>query len=118
MVDFKQGIIADFKCRSWWEKNYPDEKYKEDHITALILHALSWTFAIYIPPFITAFLFDIDLEPYACIIIVSYMINFSVHFAVDDQKANELTLSLTQDQYIHLFQIAATAVMFIILFGA
>jgi len=31
--DFKlQGILADFKQKSWWKKNYPNELYKYDWI--------------------------------------------------------------------------------------
>lgn len=117
MVDFKQGIIADLKCKSWWEKNYPDKMYKDDYIMALTMHAASWAFSIYIPPFIVAYMIDYDLELHPYIIIASYIVNTIVHLVVDDLKANELKINLATDQYIHLVQIVLTAVMFIILFS-
>lgn len=46
--DYKlQGILANMKQRSWWEKNAPDDLYKNDYIIALIEHAFSWTFMIH-----------------------------------------------------------------------
>ena len=26
-----QGCLADMKCKSWWEQNYPDKKYENDY---------------------------------------------------------------------------------------
>jgi hypothetical protein len=117
MVDFKQGIIADLKCKSWWEKNYPDPKYEEDYIIALMLHAASWTFAIYIPPLIVAYVRGFNLDPYAALLFISYLANLAMHTIVDHLKANELVLNLEQDQKLHILQITITAFMFMVIFA-
>ena len=65
---------------------------------ALLIHAISWAIMIHLP---LMFLQESDME------VVSYMvgINCSIHFLVDDLKANDGKLNLIQDQSIHFAQI-------------
>ena len=50
---YLQGILAQLKQKSWWEKNAPDPLYKNDYKVALVTHAFSWTFMIMLPITIT-----------------------------------------------------------------
>jgi hypothetical protein len=47
---YLQGWLASAKQKSWWEKNAPDNLYKNDYIMALCEHAFSWTFMIMLIP--------------------------------------------------------------------
>ena len=46
---YLQGILANMKQKSWWEKNAPQEMYKNDYLMALIIHGYSWSFMIHLP---------------------------------------------------------------------
>lgn len=47
---YLQGILASMKQKSWWKKqpNYKD-KYSNDYLIALMMHAFSWSFCIMLP---------------------------------------------------------------------
>ena len=47
---YLQGILASMKQKSWWTKQESyEDKYKNDYIVALLMHAFSWSFMILIP---------------------------------------------------------------------
>lgn len=102
VADFNlQGMLKDLKQKVWWEKNYPDKKYRYDYQTAGWIHAFMWSIFTFLP-FVT--------HPYYEWIV---MINAVIHYVIDNFKANELKLSLTQDQVLHLVQIWATVPVFV-----
>ena len=101
---YLQGILASMKQKAWWQKqeSYCD-KYKNDYIIALIMHAFSWAFVIMIP-FILYGASFIYLG-------IAIVINTIIHSIVDDLKANKKKINLVADQMIHLGQIMATWVI-------
>lgn len=99
---YLQGILANLKQRSWWEKNAPDEMYKNDYIMALVMHSVSWSFMIMLP-----LLVFFGFDPPAAFLIV-WVVNAAVHGIVDDLKANKRKINLIQDQSVHLIQIVLT----------
>lgn len=102
---YLQGILAQLKQKSWWEKNAPDPLYKNDYKVALVTHAFSWTFMIMLPITITMIIHNnYIMVPYLTL----FVINWMVHAWVDNLKANELNCSLLVDQVIHLAQIIVT----------
>lgn len=112
---YLQGILADFKQKSWWKEHYPDPLYKKDWISALITHSFSWSIFIMIPIFwygyingvIADFKFNI-----LCLVVV--LINTIIHSIVDTLKANERRISLSADQNIHMLQVFFTwAIVFL-----
>lgn len=114
---YLQGVLANMKQRSWWEKNAPDRKYKNDYLMALAIHAFSWTFMIMLPAIVYHFIFSlIRTNITMFIVIVSYMffLNWAIHFMVDNAKANKKSINLIQDQLIHIGQIVLTWFMFFI----
>ena len=99
---YLQGWLASAKQKSWWEKNAPDELYKNDYIWALIMHAFSWTFMIMLP--IAYYMnFNIDSR-----FIVMFAVNWCIHAVVDNMKANNKNINLWLDQLIHMGQILGT----------
>ena len=100
---FLQGILAQLKTKAWWEKNEPDPKYKNDYLTALTMHSLSWAFSIMLPLAIY-YGFDISTSPFA----LFFFANAAIHYTVDDLKANKRIISLRTDQMIHMLQICIT----------
>lgn len=101
IADFNlQGILADFKQKAWWEKNYPQELYKHDWIISLALHSLSWSTLTFLP-----FCTDRHFFP----VVIAQAI---IHAVIDHLKANRLCISLVQDQLMHLGQIGGTVVWF------
>ena len=92
-----QGVMAKMKQKQWWEENAPQPLYKYDYLMALACHAAMWSISIMIPTMFTGhFRWGIVL------------INFVIHFWVDDLKANEHKINLIIDQLIHFIQIGLT----------
>ena len=106
-------ILSNLKQKSWWQKNAPDTKYKDDYLIALLIHAFSWTFMIHIPLigflWITNALNRINWEGF----VIIFLANLVIHFYIDNLKANELKLNLIQDQFIHLVQIVITWLIYL-----
>lgn len=100
IADFNlQGMLKDLKQKVWWEKNYPDKKYKKDYITSGWIHAYMWSIFTYLP---------LVTNQYFMWIVIG---NAVIHYAIDDFKANHLKLNLTQDQILHILQIGVTLVV-------
>lgn len=107
---YLQGILAQMKQKKWWEKNAPDDLYKNDYIIALVEHAFSWSFMIMLPIMINM----IINNDYSRIVryIILLVINWLIHIIVDDLKANKFKINLIQDQLIHILQIVITFTLF------
>lgn len=108
--DFNQHIMADLKCKAWWEKNEPADMYKKDYKIVLFLHAFSWCFAIHIP-IIVWILYDKVKLP-VVIFIFTFIANLYIHYMIDDMKANKRWINLTADQVMHLVQILITWLLY------
>lgn len=110
--DYKlQGILANFKQKSWWKENAPDKLYKYDYIIALIEHAFCWTFSIHIPVFVYSY-FTTSWKPILVYVVV-FLFDWVLHAIVDDGKANEHKINLIQDQVIHIAQILLTWMVYL-----
>ena len=105
---FQPQSLSYLKQKSWWEKNYPQEKYEDDYRVALFLHALSWSIMVHVPLMFTMIIPSLWLT-------VSVLANLGIHMWVDDLKANKGKLSLFQDQMIHMIQVSLTWALFSIL---
>lgn len=101
------GALAQMKQRRWWEKEYPDRKYRYDYIIALAVHSFSWAFMVMLPTVIC-----MSWNPPA-LFLVLFFINALVHGIVDHVKANLLKINLIVDQTIHMVQIVLTFLMLI-----
>jgi len=113
---YLQGILANMKQKSWWEKNAPDKLYKNDWIIALVEHAISWSISISIPMTICAFYLKLNMDKFSLFLLVEIVINMNIHAIVDNFKANLHKINLIQDQLIHIVQLLITYFAFIILF--
>ena len=100
-----QGILASMKCKSWWEKNYPDPLYKNDYCTALVMHSLSWAFSVMLP---IAVYYKFELSS---TFVIMFFVNAAIHNIVDDLKANKKKINLYQDQMIHFIQLFITSMI-------
>ncbi len=106
---YLQGILASMKQKAWWKKqeSYKD-LYKYDYIVALIMHSFSWAFMVMMPiAFVMSFVITVGFA-------IVFLINAAVHCIVDNLKANEMKINLVQDQSIHVAQIIATFVLFLV----
>lgn len=106
---YLQGLLANLKQKSWWEKQAPDEMYKHDYLMALLMHSMSWAFMIMLP-LLVYFRFDPPK-----LFLILWLANTAIHFVVDDLKANKRKINLIQDQTVHMVQIFITAAL--LLFG-
>jgi hypothetical protein len=98
----QQSFLANGKQREWWIKNVPDEKYRRDYVMCLIIHSLSWAFAVMLP---IAWKLNFEVgDKFAGLLVL----NAIVHAVIDDLKANKRALNLIQDQCLHFAQIIAT----------
>lgn len=97
-----QGWLASAKQKEWWKKNAPDALYKHDWSCALLMHSLSWSFAIMLP---IAIVQGFYIEP---IFLYVFIINTVQHAVIDDLKANRHKINLWVDQLLHIGQIVLT----------
>ena len=102
---YLQGWLASAKQKSWWEQNAPQGMYKYDYLVALFMHSFSWTFMVMLPC-LFYLNFNIDINVFAI-----FFFNLCTHFIVDNEKANNKTINLVQDQFVHLMQIIFTYVL-------
>lgn len=106
---YLQGILASMKQKAWWTKQESyKEMYKYDYVVALIMHSFSWAFMVMMP---IAFAMSFAVTVGFAIVFTS---NAAMHCAVDNLKANKMKINLVQDQSIHVIQIVATFVLFLI----
>ena len=104
-----QGCLANIKQKSWWvdqcdQLNVGFAKYKNDYKMALFMHSFSWAFLVMLPLFI-ADGFNLSLPGFWMLVW-----NTTIHYFVDDFKANDHMINLVQDQFYHIIQIAITFV--------
>lgn len=102
-----QGCLANLKQKQWWisackNSNKDFNKYKDDYIIALLMHAFSWAFMIMLPLFFTN---GFNMNLVTTIILLA---NTVIHFYIDDLKANRDKINLVQDQSFHMIQILVT----------
>lgn len=110
---YLQGWLASAKQKSWWEKNAPEKLYRNDYIMALFMHSFSWAFVVMIPIIAYLLIGGIGLQEW---LVIPYFVNMAIHCIVDDLKANKKRINLIQDQCIHLVQILATWISFVIFY--
>lgn len=111
---YLQGWLASAKQKAWWQQNAPDELYKYDYIMALFMHSFSWAFMIMLVPFGYAMMTTANIDTASLSIALVFLTNLSIHMAVDNAKANLKKINLVQDQLLHLVQIAATWLSFVV----
>lgn len=106
---YLQGILASMKQKAWWKKqeSYKD-LYKYDYVVALIMHSFSWAFMVMMP---IAFTMSFSITAGFAIVLA---VNAIVHCIVDNLKANKGKINLIADQSIHVTQIVATFVLFLV----
>ena len=110
-------VIADYNLQGWLatakQKEYWSEKlYRNDYKMALFMHALSWTFVVFIPIF--AYLIFSWQTYKVTWLLPIFAIDVCLHAIIDNEKANNKVLSLCDDQFMHLIQIAGTFVVFLV----
>ena len=94
---FLQGILANMKQKSWWEKQEGYNVFYEwDWIPALLCHSLSWSFMIMLP---LAVYYDFNVNE---AFVATFIINTLWHAVSDNAKANMKTSNLVVDQLFHL----------------
>ena len=104
---YLQGILANMKQKCWWEtREWFKPLYKNDYKMALLMHSMSWSIMILLPPMI---MFEIN----SYLLLGTFIFNAAVHFYVDDLKANRGRINLITDQSIHLIQIFVTWLLLI-----
>lgn len=99
---YLQGCLAKLKRRDYWEENYPDDMYKRDHFTALIIHAFSWTVMVHIPALVYSIKFAGALPAYWFLF---FVLHWAIHTITDHMKANLNVISLSYDQLVHALQV-------------
>jgi len=102
-----QGILANLKQKSWWEKNYPDELYENDWVISLLEHSFMWSFITHMP---LIWYFWNNKDAFFAIGI-TILIQAGIHALIDHAKANAKAINLVDDQLLHLFQIISSCII-------
>ena len=104
---YLQGILAQMKQKKWWINQEGFKPlYKNDYKMALLMHSMSWSIMILLPP-----MFLIGINQYLAL--GAFILNAMVHCYVDDLKANRGRINLIVDQTIHLMQVFITWILLI-----
>ena len=111
---YLQGWLASAKQKSYWEQNASDKLYKYDYIMALFMHSFSWAFMIMIVPSVYSLITTSDISNASLAIALVFLTNLCIHMTIDNAKANLKKINLVQDQLLHLVQIAATWLSFVV----
>lgn len=111
---YLQGWLASAKQKSYWEQNAPDKLYKYDYIMALFMHSFSWAFMIMIVPSAYSLMATSNISNTSLAIALVFLTNLCIHMTTDNAKANLKRINLVQDQLIHLTQIFATWLSFVV----
>ena len=107
---YLQGWLASGKQKSWWDKNAPNNLYKNDYLMTLFCHSFSWSFMIQLPVLIYSFYTHLFIWN-----IILFIINLIIHAFIDNLKANKLKINLIQDQTLHFIQIIITWIIIFII---
>lgn len=99
---YLQGILAKMKTKAWWKDQHGSEK--RDYIAALIIHGFSWSFMVHLP--FMGLIVLCDLFGYSSVLVLSMIIHAVLHAIIDHEKANNHWLDFTDDQLLHMSQIA------------
>ena len=105
-----QGILADMKQKSWWEKQFKSSEefeksiYSKDYIVALITHSFVWSFIVNLPLMMLCVQSPNDLTN-LLVYFASLIGHTGLHAWVDDEKANKRSINLIADQECHIIQL-------------
>ena len=100
--------LSNLKQKRWWDEHCYGKQYNNDYQMALLIHSLSWSIMIHLPIIFLLF-------PYGLLLTLSILINMTIHYIVDDLKANKYKINLITDQSIHFIQIIVTFIIFIMI---
>ena len=90
--------------KTWLDHEDYSDKYKNDYKMALFIHSLSWSIMVILPLlFVSSNIF---------FLLGALLINTTIHYTTDDNKANKFKINLIQDQLIHFAQIIFMYVIF------
>ena len=103
-----QGWLAQAKHKKYWEQQA--EMYQHDYIPALVCHATMWSIMIF-TPIMWASYNELNW------LWIMLPVNIFIHYFIDNLKANELKINLIADQLIHLVQIIATWLVWLLILG-
>lgn len=102
---YLQGVLAQFKQRSWWRQNCNDRLYRNDYKMALFIHGFSWTFMVLLPILIYmiagGLVDDLRVRNY----IICFVAACFCHIIIDNAKANDKIIGLVTDQLLHITQV-------------
>ena len=98
--------LHDMKQRAWWKAQLEKldktdaRKYRYDWVCALLIHSFMWSAITFAP---VLWMTESGLGIAICL-----ATNTGLHAYIDHAKANELALSLVEDQLLHIVQIGMT----------
>lgn len=95
--------LHEMKTQEWWEKQTDDKVYKNDYMVCLFAHSFEWTFIMMLPILLFN-KFNVNEYVYSIVIII----NTYIHMMIDNEKANNKSINLINDQLLHFIQIFAT----------
>jgi hydrogenase-4 membrane subunit HyfE len=111
-----QGILKDLKQKDWWAKQTDNKMYKNDYKVALLCHAFSWSCSISIIPLVYTIINKATINTINGVLfalIMAFIMNVTLHYDIDNMKANAKSINLVVDQLMHLAQIIITFIVWL-----
>lgn len=121
-----QGILGRMKQKRWWGKQQDFDRTirygLSDYKVALTTHCIEWSFCICSPMIFCGWErmngdFSWDGFKLLATLVVLLIVNSLFHYAADDMKANDKSLTLLQDQELHLAQILMSWLLWTVICG-
>ena len=94
---YLQGVLAKLKQKASWPADV--SLYAHDYMAALVAHGMSWAFCVMLPISASQ---NFNVKP---TFFLFWVVMGLLHACIDDQKANQHTINLIQDQLLHVLQI-------------
>lgn len=105
-----QGILANMKQKSWWDKQIVDfppkkaNKYRKDYVISLMVHSLENAIFVTLPIIINdlyyTFTVNKDNSLWIAWLLDIWLIAY-FHYWIDDLKCNKMKINLIVDQLLH-----------------
>ena len=102
-----QGIMAQMKQKAYWCEYHG--KYTNDWVPVMLLHGVEWATIVSIPCMLVSW-FDVSVWFIVVVVVMGL-----VHAYVDHLKANKFSINLIQDQAIHMVQLVAILLAYMVL---
>ena len=111
---FQWKNMSNYKRQSFWKNKEPFSEYRYNFIGYLMMHGYVWAFCITFPMFLLIWNDTTGNQLILTYYVIAQFLNAFCHSLIDHLKANKKLFNDMTDQSLHMLQIFATWIGWII----